>query len=110
MSSFLPNVIVARAGKELGIRTGIDEGELIRKIRAGLERLYDYQHEDGGWGWWKTDDSELFMTAYVISGLARAKAAGYNIKPDAMERGAAWLTAQLPNQKQAGADLKAYVA
>ena len=28
----------------------------------------------------------LFMTAYVVSGLAKAKAAGYNIKHDAITR------------------------
>src|SRR5262249_39660531 len=36
MSSFLPNVIVSQASKQLGIKSGIDEAELARKIRAGL--------------------------------------------------------------------------
>ncbi len=35
-----------------------------------------FQHEDGGWGWWETDDSHPFMTAYVVAGLAQAQAAG----------------------------------
>ena len=50
------------------------------------------------------------MTAYVVSGLARAKAAGYNVRPDAGERGAAWLKKQLPDLKKQSADLQAYVA
>ena len=28
-----------------------------------------FQHDDGGWGWWKNDQSDPFMTAYVIDGL-----------------------------------------
>ena len=24
-------------------------------VRAGIERLKDFQHGDGGWGWWKED-------------------------------------------------------
>ena len=35
---------------------------------AGLERLYTFQHEDGGWGWWQTDETHPFMTAYVLAG------------------------------------------
>ena len=76
MSSFLPNVIVTQALKDLQLKSKIDPAALEKKVRAGLERLYDYQHEDGGWGWWKTDDSHPFMTAYVVAGLAQAKAAG----------------------------------
>ena len=32
------------------------------------------KHDDGGWGWWKEDDSRVFMTAYVVSGLGQAAA------------------------------------
>ena len=39
MSSFLPNVVVAQAAKELGLRSTIDEAGLQKKIRAGLDRL-----------------------------------------------------------------------
>jgi len=28
--------------------------------------LYSFQHSDGGWGWWKEDESDHFMTAYVV--------------------------------------------
>jgi alpha-2-macroglobulin len=110
MSSFLPNVIVSRAGKELGVQTGIDEAELVKKIRAGLDRLYDFQHEDGGWGWWKTDDGSLFMSAYVVSGLVKAKAAGYAVKPESIGKAVTWIKTQLPNEKQLDPDLRAYIA
>ena len=49
-------------------------------MQAGLDRLYQYQHPDGGWGWWQTDDSQPFMTAYVLAGLVQAKAAGYDVE------------------------------
>ena len=57
MSSFLPNVIVSQALKELQLKSRIDPAVLQKKVKAGLDRLYDFQHEDGGWGWWKTDES-----------------------------------------------------
>ena len=56
MSSFLPNIVVRQAIRDLKLKENIDEAALQEKIRAGLERLYAFQHEDGGWGWWETDE------------------------------------------------------
>lgn len=110
MSSFLPNVVVADALKHLNVKSGIDQGLLKKKIQAGLDRLYEFQHEDGGWGWWQTDDSQLFMTAYVVSGLAQAQAAGYEVREDVLKRAAKWLAAEWKDNPRALPDLRAYVA
>jgi uncharacterized protein YfaS (alpha-2-macroglobulin family) len=108
MSSFLPNVIVSRAARELGLRATIDQAALDQKIRQGLERLYDFQHEDGGWGWWKTDDSDRFLTAYVLSGLRSAREAGVQVRTQAIDEASKWLIAELPKIARDNADLKAY--
>lgn len=104
MSSFLPNVIVTAATRELGLKPA-DRPGLDKKIRAGLDRLYDFQHEDGGWGWWKTDDSDPFMTAYVVAGLSQARAAGVKVNQQAIVRGAEWL-----RKNRSSGDLRAYSA
>lgn len=88
MSSFLPNIIVSQAVNRLKIPAQMDEADLQRKVRAGLERLYDFQHDDGGWGWWKSDDSDVFMTAYVAAGLQMAKDAGYKVEGYRIENAA----------------------
>jgi uncharacterized protein YfaS (alpha-2-macroglobulin family) len=77
MSSLLPNIIVVQAMQKLNLPSKIDQAALNAKIQAGFDRLRDYQHQDGGWGWWKEDQSQVFMTAYVVSGLAQAQKAGY---------------------------------
>jgi uncharacterized protein YfaS (alpha-2-macroglobulin family) len=69
MSSYLPNVIVAETLSRLKTGARVDDADLRAKMQAGLERLKDYQHDDGGWGWWKEDDSRVYMTAYVVSGI-----------------------------------------
>ena len=69
MSSYLPNVIVAETLSRLQVGGRVDVADLRAKMQAGLERLKDYQHDDGGWGWWKEDSSQVYMTAYVVSGL-----------------------------------------
>ena len=109
MSGFLPDIVVAKAMKDLTLQSTINTPELEKKIRAGLDRLYDFQHEDGGWGWWKEDQSMVFMTAYVVSGLAQAKAAGYNVKDDALKNAENWLKGQLAQHEAMRADLRAYV-
>jgi alpha-2-macroglobulin len=80
MSSFLPNVIVTQALKDVKSSTIRNAADLPKKVQKGLDRLYAYQHNDGGWGWWKDDQSDPFMTAYVVSGLTLAKHNGY--QPD----------------------------
>ncbi len=109
MSSFLPNVIVSRAMQELKVPADVNKELLAVKLQAGLERLADFQHEDGGWGWWKTDESDVFMTAYVVSGLSQAKAAGVAVNQDSIQRAVKWLRAAYDKNLTMKADLKAYV-
>ncbi len=80
MSSFIPNVVVAQTLKEFKTASLRASNDLDKKVNRGLERLYRYQHSDGGWGWWKDDQTDAFMTAYVVDGLALARSAGYGIE------------------------------
>ena len=92
MSRFLPAVITAKTLRDLGLKPetamhkifgGIEESsasathtkgrrdlkELEAITKQSLDRLYDFQHTDGGWGWWKDGESDHFMTAYVLWGM-----------------------------------------
>jgi uncharacterized protein YfaS (alpha-2-macroglobulin family) len=109
MSSFLPNILVTQAVKDLGLTPPSDVIELEKKIAAGLQRLYQFQHEDGGWGWWETDPTHPFMTAYVVAGLAQAKQLGYPIDEKRLERGRASLLQQIRENPRALADIRAYL-
>jgi uncharacterized protein YfaS (alpha-2-macroglobulin family) len=68
---------------------------LQTKVEKGRNRLYAFQHPDGGWGWWKDDESDPFMTAYVIDGLTLAKEAGYEIDEQRIAQGRARLQGML---------------
>jgi len=110
MSSFLPDVLVADAMKKLGVGANIDPQKLNKQVQAGLDRLYQYQHPDGGWGWWQTDDSQAFMTAYVLTGLVQAKAAGYEVEADRIDRARKWLLTPFTRSNSVKTDLRAYMA
>jgi uncharacterized protein YfaS (alpha-2-macroglobulin family) len=110
MSSFLPDVLVANAMQKLGVKSNIDPQTLKKQVQAGLDRLYNYQHPDGGWGWWQSDDSHAFMTAYVLAGLNQAKAVGFDVKQDAIDHGRDWLKPYFDRSRKVKTDLRAYMA
>ncbi len=87
MSSFMPNVIVTQALKDVKTASIKASNDLNRKVQLGLERLYNFQHNDGGWGWWQMDSADAFMTAYVVDGLTMARRAGYAIDSYRLNRG-----------------------
>ncbi|HEY0544945.1 MAG TPA: MG2 domain-containing protein [Pyrinomonadaceae bacterium] len=80
MSRFLPTVIVAQTLKDVKTTRIKETNNIGAKVQSGLDRLYSFQHTDGGWGWWKEDETDPFMTAYVVDGLTLAKNAGYQIE------------------------------
>jgi uncharacterized protein YfaS (alpha-2-macroglobulin family) len=95
MSSFLPNVIVAQALKDVKGTAVRATNDLPRKVQAGLDRLYGFQHNDGGWGWWKDDRTNPFMTAYVVDGLWMASRAGFAVDQNRISRGRSQLIQML---------------
>ncbi len=95
-----------------------DSDELDKMVHAGLRRLVNFQHDDGGWGWWAEDDSSPFETAYVLQGLQAARAANVDIDFGSYERGLNfldnWVRGELakPPEKQelGGWEEQSYVA
>lgn len=88
MSRFLPDLLVERALKMHGMPNVQHQEHLPRMVHAGLNRLYRFQHtESGGWGWWEHDPDDAWMTAYVLYGLANARAEGYKVSDFAVNRG-----------------------
>ena len=60
-----------------------------------MQRLYAFQHEDGGWGWWYDDPSDGYQTAWVVFGLAVTAERGYPVDFGVLERGGNYLKAHL---------------
>ena len=128
LSRFLPAVIVKKTLSDLGFTPadiagrifGGIEGDFAGKthpkeyapdgkeggtdqlgavVKAGLGRLYDFQHADGGWGWWKEGGTDLYMTAYAVWGLALAREAGVSVNDGVLERGGKFLEESLVKEE-----------
>ncbi|MCX7717286.1 MAG: MG2 domain-containing protein [Candidatus Sumerlaeaceae bacterium] len=90
MSRFVPAAVVASVFAQLNIpRDEFLEKKVADVTAAGIKRLADMQRPDGGWGWWKTDEPNPYMTAYVMSGLTIAREAGVAGLDDLYNRGLA---------------------
>ncbi len=72
--------------------------ELDKMIIKGMRKLYRYQHDDGGWGWWEFDDSSPIQTAYVLFGLELLKDNGYLVSDNALSRGYEYLMNQVSQE------------
>jgi len=96
MSAFLPDVVVWRTLKSLGLYHPELEKELPAMVGKGLNRLYDLQNGDnGGWGWCRYGQEDLWMTSYVVFGLLTAQTAGFEVNKEVLDRGLAALERQL---------------
>ena len=109
LSSFIPNLTVTRALTDLQLAPTERLSVLGRQVTDGLRRLYDLQHDDGGWGWWKSDGNHPFMTAYALSGLVDAQAHGYRVDDGRRERALQILAAMVLDYPRAEPELKVYM-
>ena len=91
VSKFLPNVLTYRALKELGLTNAELEARLPTLVNDSLSRLTELQNSDGGWGWWRNEESNPNISAYVVFGMLKAREAGFNINVDTLQRGVAYL-------------------
>jgi len=78
MSRFLPSVVISSTLKQLRIPQPSLQAQIPDMIEKGFLKLRAMQHSDGGWGWWEYDQSDPWMTAYVLEGYYRAAKAGFS--------------------------------
>ncbi len=94
-SRLLGALTVANLYQTLGISDPMLEKRIPKVVKKGLKRLANLQHNDGGWGWWKNDPDDPFMTAYAMYGLLRAQALGENVNAEILKKGGAALEKML---------------
>ncbi len=97
MSRFLPAIAVRKTLRDLSLNSGGNEPfrDLEGLIAQSLQRLYTFQRPDGSWGWWQQSESDPYMTAYVLWGLAITFDTGINVDPAIMERARNYLRGEL---------------
>ena len=97
VSRFLPNALTYQALEEMGLDRPELRENLASLITLALQRLYNQQHYDGGWGWWSSDQSNGYVTAYVIHGMLEAHRAGFTVSERSLDDGVDFLQDALPS-------------
>lgn len=92
MSKLMPSIVAIRMNQTLGLPlTKEDKAKFGDVYKQSMQKLDGYQHDDGGWGWWANDDSNMNLTALVLDGYNLLKASGYAVDPTRAENGKKWL-------------------
>ena len=94
-SRMLSALTVQELYSGLGIADAPLEKKIAKVLLKGIKRLVSMQHAEGGWGWWKSDPDDPYMTAYAMYGLMRAQQAGQKVDEDVLKRGKEALEKQL---------------
>lgn len=95
VSRFLPNLELYRVFKQFGLQSTDLETRLERNLDIGIQTLLNRQNVDGGWGWWPGDQSDPFITSYILWGLARASEAGVLAVESPVQRAVEYLNINL---------------
>jgi hypothetical protein len=64
-------------------------------VDAGIGQLTALVHSDGGWAWCFEDESDPWITAYVLLALAKARQIGYAVDEELLEDAGNYLVRQL---------------
>lgn len=105
LSRMLPNLAAYRL--LINAPPAVNTNELQKAIQESIYQLVARQRFEGSWSWWEQGNAEPLITAYVLFGLSQAKAEGFSVPQDALERAGQYLLSALiqPAQASDGATL-----
>lgn len=97
LSELIPNVMHFAALREFNQINPSLEAKLRGLIAERLRQLYAMQNNDGGFGWryYGQWHSNPHVTAYAVFGMVRAKAAGFDINANTLNRAIEYLQAEV---------------
>jgi uncharacterized protein YfaS (alpha-2-macroglobulin family) len=64
-------------------------------IKKAIQRLLSYQNISGGFALWQGQQTDMWLSAYVLDFLSRANTAGYTVPEYNLKKGLRWLEDKL---------------
>jgi uncharacterized protein YfaS (alpha-2-macroglobulin family) len=96
MSRLVPSVVAMQLNKKLGVPMHKEDQKKFAEVyKEAMKKLVDYQHDDGGWGWWKGDETNTYLTSLVMEGFKNLADAGYQVPEELPKKGLKWLNKSL---------------
>ncbi|MFN8532601.1 MAG: Ig-like domain-containing protein [Dehalococcoidia bacterium] len=91
VSRLLASLDYARVLSAAGTLSPTGASRLQDETVAALQKLYRTQQQDGGWGWFNSDPSQPFLSAYATSGLLAARRGGHTVDQNSLNRALGYL-------------------
>lgn len=95
-SRFVPAVI-ALTNRDL-YGDALKNKNITDILNKGVARLKNLQKPDGGWTWWFSGDSDIFVTSYVVEFLLGAQKVGIQIDPAILSNARNYIETVKPNE------------
>lgn len=91
VSSFLPNVVV-KGLEGFDAFEIVDDQTLDKNISGGLQKIYNFQRADGGFGFWEgSPQSYPYLSAYMLFALQHTQNAGYPVDATVISKARSYL-------------------
>lgn len=93
LSRLVPSIVAFQLQKNLDMPVTEAQKKKFGEIfKMGMKKLTDHHHSDGGWGWWVDDESNMYLTSYVVEGLLMLKECDYSVPREMIDTGRQWLS------------------
>jgi alpha-2-macroglobulin len=87
-------VLSLAIARQLGQHFGLDQGEIERRLQAGLERMASMQTESGGFAYWPEETTvHPYASGFATWVLLQAQQAGAQVPPPTLARALDYLAA-----------------
>lgn len=92
LSRLVPSIVAFQLHKNLDMPISAAQKKKFAEIfKIGMQKLTDHHHADGGWGWWVDDESNMYLTSYVVEGLLLLNECDYIVPKEMITSGRDWL-------------------
>ncbi len=98
MSSFLPSIVM-KGLQGFEAFQFVEDDKLETIVSTGLQRLYNFQRPDGGFGYWiGSSRSYPYVSAYILYGMHQSQSFDYAVDSDVILRARNYLNGVLRSQ------------
>lgn len=95
MSRLEPSVVAMSLHGKLNSPLAAEDLAKFQTVyNLAITKLYSYQHPDGGWGWWKEDKSNPYLTAKVLEGMFKLRELAFGVDSTRIEQALPFLSSQ----------------
>jgi alpha-2-macroglobulin len=96
ISYMLPALASEQALKSANALAAADAARLQGNVTTAIQEIISFQNPDGGWGWCKGCQSDLYVSSYALMALQMAQDAGYTVSGNIIQNAHTYVAGARP--------------